>query len=167
MTRHLVAGMLLGTLLGAPGLAAEGRLELPPAILAECAPPNSALPCEDVQNFLDAMNAETRHDSWAKPMEARIRKAMRVNGKQHGQIRELQCRRARCVLVFSVAEKDAEATVDGDESLDKLMDLRTFAVGHEASPDAGPASVVILRAWQKRVIIEDTAKPENAVDARE
>jgi hypothetical protein len=167
MKNLAATGILLSSLLGDAALAAEGQLQIPQEIRAQCQPPNSALACEDVQEFLDAMNAESRDDNWAKAMEARIRKAMRVEGKDFVEVRELQCRRARCVLVYSHPRKDVDPQFDGDESLDKLMDVRTGAVGHETAPGGGSPKAVSLLAWQKRLIIQDAANPEDAVDARE
>jgi hypothetical protein len=167
MKRHAIMGILLANLLGTSAFAAGGPVQIPPEIRAQCEPPNSALACEDVQEFLDAMNAESRDNAWAKAMEARIRKAMRVKGKDFVEIRELQCRRARCVLVYSHPQKDVDPRFDGDEALDKLMDTRTGAVGNETAAGGGSPKAVSLLAWQKRMIIQDAAKPEDAVDARE
>lgn len=127
---------------------------VPPEITAMCAtPPNSQLICEDLQEFLDAFNAESRDDGWAKVMEARIRKSRQVGGKPAGKIRALECRRARCVLEYEISVKDAARDVDGDLELDQQMDVRTGAVSLE-----GEDPVVGLIAWQKRVHVEDTAK---------
>jgi hypothetical protein len=163
MKRFLSLVILSGCGLGAPSEAAEGPLTLPAAIVEQCKPPNSALVCEDLQSFLDAMNAETRKDAWAREMEARIRKAIRMDGKPVPEIRVLQCRRARCALVYSIAEKDAAREVDGDDALDQLMDVRTGTEAPEASGDGAP-KIVRMLVYQRRVHIEDTAKPEEAVE---
>jgi hypothetical protein len=137
--------------------AASSALKVPPAITTMCAtPPNSVLVCEDLQLFLDAFNAESRENGWAKDMEARIRKAMRVGGKELREIRTLQCRSSRCALVYAVAAKDAEREVDGDLTLDQLMDLRTGAAGTEG-PDE--STVVGMLVWQTREYPADTARP--------
>ncbi len=164
MKRFLSLAMLSGCWLGAASQAAEGVLTLPAAIIEQCKPPNSALVCEDLKGFLDAMNAETRKEDWAREMEARIRKAVRMDGKPVPEIRVLQCRRARCALVYSVAEKDAAREVDGDDALDQLMDVRTGTEAPEAAGDGAP-KIVRMLAFQRRVHIEDTARPEDAVEA--
>jgi hypothetical protein len=160
MKAHHLA-LVFGTLIGAcpPGIAhAAGTvLKIPAAITTMCAtPPNSALVCEDLQEFLDAFNAEPRNDAWAKEMEARIRKAMRVGGKELREIRALQCRSSRCVLVYGVAAQDFEREVDGDLELDRLMDVRTGAVGPEGADES---SLVGMLVWQKREYPADTARP--------
>lgn len=141
-------------------LAASAVLKVPPAITAMCAtPPNSVLVCEDLQLFLDVFNAETRDESWADDMEARIRKAMRIGGKELREIRTLQCRRSRCALVYSVAAQDAEKEVDGDLTLDQLMDVRTWAQGPEGAEESAASTVVGMLVWQKREYPADTARP--------
>jgi hypothetical protein len=162
--KRLYLAILSGCWLGAASQAAERPLELPAAIVEQCKPPNSALVCEDLQGFLDALNAETRKDAWAREMEARIRKAIRMDGKPVSEIRVLQCRRARCALVYSVAEKDAAREVDGDDALDQLMDVRSGTEAPEASED-GSRKIVRMLVFQRRVHIEDTARPEDAVEA--
>ena len=116
-------------------------------------PPNSQLICEDLQEFLDAFNAESRDDAWAKAMETRIRRSRQIGGKAAGKIRSLECRRARCVLEYEIAAKDAAREVDGDLELDQQMDLRTGAVSAE-----GEDPVVGIIAWQKREYPTDTAR---------
>jgi hypothetical protein len=154
---HALFGLILAAAPFCISHAAQSALNLPPAITTMCAtPPNSALVCKDLQEFLDAFNAETRVDAWAKDMEARIRKAMRVGGKELREIRTLQCRSSRCVLVYGVAAADAEKEVDGDLALDQLMDMRTGAVGPEGTDGS---TVVGMLAWQKREYPADTARP--------
>jgi hypothetical protein len=155
--RHASIGLLLAFVPVGLAHAAQAALKIPPAITTFCAtPPNSALVCKDLQEFLDAFNAETRADAWAKDMEARIRKATLAGGKTLREIRTLQCRSARCVLVYGVAAQDAEKEVDGDLDLDRLMDVRTGAVGPEG---ADGSTVVGMLAWQKREYPADTARP--------
>ncbi len=158
MKRVVIASLLIGSI--APsGFARDSgdrTFSIPEAIRASCQAPNSALICEDLQEFLDALNAERRDDAWAKEMEARIRKSLRVGGKETREILALECRQARCAVVYSVAGKDAEREVDGDGTLDELMDVRTGTV----APNAGSAegdTIIGMLAWQKRVTLEDTA----------
>jgi hypothetical protein len=155
--RHALIALVLASAPVCLSHAAQAALKIPPAITTMCAtPPNSALVCKDLQEFLDAFNAETRTDAWAKDMEARIREAMLAGGKKLREIRTLQCRSARCVLVYGVAAQDAEKEVDGNLELDRLMDLRTGAVGPEG---ADGSTVVGMLAWQKREYPADTARP--------
>lgn len=141
-----------------PGCAnAASDMKVPSALTTMCAtPPNSVLVCEDLQLFLEAFNAESRDETWAKDMEARIRKAMRVGGQELRQIRKLQCRSSRCALVYSVRAEDAEKEIDGDLELDQLMDLRSGAVGPEG---ADGSSVMGMLVWQTREYPADTARP--------
>jgi hypothetical protein len=158
--QHLAIGMLFGSWLPFAAQSASADVKVPPAITTMCAtPPNSVLVCEDLQEFLDAFNAESRDDAWAKDMEARIRKAMRVDGKELREIRTLQCRRKRCALVYSVPAQDAEKEVDGDSTLDQLMDVRTGAVGPDLADGGAASTVVGMLVWQKREYPVDTARP--------
>jgi hypothetical protein len=121
----------------------------PQATLSPCQPPNAALFCEDLQEFITALNGETRDDGWAKPMEARIRKSMLVDGKPVATIASLQCRSTRCAVAYSLPAGDQAPQMDGDTTLDELMDLRTSGIAQEAAPTGAPRLVGVM-AWQKR-----------------
>jgi hypothetical protein len=137
--RHASIGLLLAFVPVGLAHAAQAALKIPPAITTFCAtPPNSALVCKDLQEFLDAFNAETRADAWAKDMEARIRKATLAGGKTLREIRTLQCRRGR-----SASTRRIRRGRGRERTTEPKRRLRLTATRSRVIPDAPESSVEI------------------------
>lgn len=143
--------LMSASLMVACGASREpGPFHLSASVADSCKPPgNPAAFCRDLQHFLAELSAEPRDAEWARAMELRIERSLRVKGRPAGEIRSLECRSTLCAVEY-VVDPEHVAQADGDAQLELAMEPRTGGLAYESGGASGRHLLVTVMCWQKR-----------------
>jgi hypothetical protein len=135
----LVAGV-------APGAEQAKPFTLSQSMLDMCWKHREVMLCQQVEEFLAVMSAQSRDDGWAKTMESRLRKAYEQGGRGMVQIRALECRSDRCAIEYAINLEKAGPEFDmGRFVTPKGLRARFGAETREA----GPRTLVSVQCFTK------------------
>jgi len=110
---------------------------------------NPGFPCDDLDQFLERMKAESRDPEWAPAIEQYIVKSLQIEEEGALRIRALECRRTRCALEVA---SEAQSGIQKAWKMGAL-DIREswFAAwGTERDASTGVETRVWVHTWRRK-----------------